>query len=402
VLQIVARRLSEGLRASDILARLGGDEFVVIAEEVTDRDALTALAQKLLSAVDEPVAVRGQEFVLTASIGISIFPRDGSEPQTLIKNADIAMYRAKEQGRNCMQFYSEQMGSANVDRLALETQLKKAAAECSQFVLHYQPRVSLHGGRITGVEALVRWMNPERGLVPPAQFIPLAEELGLIGNIGDWVLRAAASQATQWRKAGLGPIRVAVNISAQQFYAAGFLDGLNAALKETGLDPGALELEITESVMMQRSQQVAELLTAVRTLGVLVSVDDFGTGYSSLAYLKRLPIHYLKIDRSFVHDVRGLGRRQHRARRHRSRPQPAHAGGGGRRGERSAAGVSSRRGLRRDPGLSREPPDPGGADPGVSGCGDGPACGRDCLNAGAGQNHHRKGAEDPALLFVPP
>jgi diguanylate cyclase (GGDEF)-like protein len=305
VLQIVARRLSEGLRASDILARLGGDEFVVIAEDVTDRDAITALAQKLLSAVDEPVAVRGQEFVLTASIGISIFPRDGREPQTLIKNADIAMYRAKEQGRNCMQFYSEQMGSANVDRLALETQLKKAAAECSQFVLHYQPRVSLQGGRITGVEALVRWMNPERGLVPPAQFIPLAEELGLIGNIGDWVLRAAASQAMQWRKAGLGPIRVAVNISAQQFYAAGFLDGLNAALKETGLDPGALELEITESVMMQRSQQVAELLTAVRTLGVHLSVDDFGTGYSSLAYLKRLPIHYLKIDRSFVHDVPG-------------------------------------------------------------------------------------------------
>ena len=304
VLQIVARRLSEGLRASDILARLGGDEFVVIAEDVTDRDALAALARKLLSAVDEPVVVRGQEFVLTASVGISIFPRDGSEPQTLLKNADIAMYRAKEQGRNCMQFYSEQMGSANVDRLTLETQLKKAAAECNQFVLHYQPIVSLRGGRVTGVEALVRWMNPERGLVPPAQFIPLAEELGLIGSIGNWVLRAAASQAMQWRRAGLGPIRVAVNISAQQF-AAGFLDGLNAALQESGLDPGALELEITETVMMQRSQQMAELLSAVRTLGVYLSVDDFGTGYSSLAYLKRLPISCLKIDRSFVHDVPG-------------------------------------------------------------------------------------------------
>jgi diguanylate cyclase (GGDEF)-like protein len=305
VLQIVARRLSEGLRASDILARLGGDEFVVIAEDVTDRDALAALARKLLSAVDHPVVVRGQEFVLTASVGISLFPRDGNEPHTLLKNADIAMYRAKEQGRNCMQFYSEQMGAANVDRLTLETQLKKAAVERTQFVLHYQPIVSLHGGRITGVEALVRWMNPERGLVPPAQFIPLAEELGLIGSIGGWVLRAAASQAMQWRKAGLAPVRVTVNISAQQFYAAGFLDDLNAALRETGLDPGALELEITETVMMQRSQQMAEVLAAVRTLGVYLSVDDFGTGYSSLAYLKRLPINCLKIDRSFVHDVPG-------------------------------------------------------------------------------------------------
>ena len=251
VLQIVARRLSEGLRASDILARLGGDEFVVIAEDVVERDALAALAGKLLSAVDEAVIVRGQEFVLTASIGISIFPRDGTDAQTLIKNADIAMYRAKELGRNCMEFYSEQMGSTNVDRLAFETQLKKAAAECNQFVLHYQPRISLRDGRVTGVEALVRWMSPERGLVPPGQFIPLAEELGLINAIGNWVLRAAANQATQWRQAGLGAIRVAVNISAQQFYAAGFLDELKAALQEAGLEPGALELEITESVMMK-------------------------------------------------------------------------------------------------------------------------------------------------------
>ena len=303
VLKIVARRLGEGLRASDILARLGGDEFVVIAEDVVERDALAALAGKLLSAVDEPVVVRAQEFVLTASIGVSIFPRDGTDAQTLIKNADIAMYRAKELGRNCMQFYSEQMGSANVDRLAFETQLKKAAAERNQFVLHYQPRIALRDGRVTGVEALVRWVSPERGLVPPGQFIPLAEELGLISTIGNWVLRAAANQATQWRQAGLGPIRVAVNISAQQFYAAGFLDELQAALQDAGLEPGALELEITETVMMKPIQHLAELLNSVRALGVLLSVDDFGTHYSSLAYLKRLPIHYLKIDRSFVHDI---------------------------------------------------------------------------------------------------
>ena len=292
---------------------------------------------------------------------MSIFPRDGTDPQTLIKNADIAMYRAKEQGRNGMQFYSEQMGSANVDRLALETQLKKAASECNQFVLHYQPRISLRDGRITGVEALVRWMNPERGLVLPAQFIALAEELGLIGAIGDWVLRAAASQATQWSQAGLGPIRVAVNISAQQFYAPGFLDGLHAALEGAGLDPGGLELEITESVMMQRSQQVAELLNAVRSLGVHLSVDDFGTGYSSLAYLKRLPIH-IPQDRPLLRArcAGRFGRRHHRARRHRSRAQPAHAGRGGGRRKRSAARVSARGRLRRDPGVPGEPTGTGG------------------------------------------
>jgi diguanylate cyclase (GGDEF)-like protein len=305
VLQILAARLGAALRASDVLARLGGDEFVVIVEEAAGPDIVAALARKLLAAVEQPVVVREQEFVLSASIGVSLFPSDGADAQTLIKNADIAMYRAKEQGRNGVQFYSETMGSANAGRLALETQLKKAAAEPSQFVLHYQPRVSLHDGRITGVEALVRWMHPERGLIPPAQFIPLAEELGLIGAIGRWVLRSAAQQAAAWRKAGLPPVRMAVNISAQQFHAAGFLDDLRAALGESGLEPPALELEITESAMMQRSQQVAELLAVVRSLGVHLSIDDFGTGYSSLAYLKRLPIHTLKIDRSFVHDVPG-------------------------------------------------------------------------------------------------
>jgi len=253
--------------------------------------------------VDQPMVLRGQEFAVTASIGIALFPRDGTDAQALLKNADTAMYRAKEQGRNCVQFYSAHMGSANLDRLALETRLKKAAAERNQFVLHYQPRVRLADGRLTGVEALVRWMSPDRGLVTPAQFIPLAEELGLIDAIGDWVLRTAANQALAWHRAGLAPIRVAVNISAQQLYAPGFLDSLRRALADIGLQPGVLELEITESVMMQRTQHVAELLNAIRSLGVHLSVDDFGTGYSSLAYLKRLPIQYLKIDRSFVNDV---------------------------------------------------------------------------------------------------
>ena len=303
VLQIVAGRLGDGLPASDILARLGGDEFVVIAEDIAHPDAIAGLAQKLLDAVDQPVLVRDQEFALSASVGVSIYPSDGADPQTLIKNADAAMYRAKEQGRNNVQFYSAHMGCANVNRLTLETQLKKALAEGNQFVLHYQPRVSACDGRVTGVECLIRWMNPERGLVPPAEFIPLAEELGLIRAIGDWVLRTAARQALEWRKAGLPPISIAVNISAQQLYASNFLDSLRSLLRDNGLDAGALELEITESVMMQRTQQVADVLNGIRTLGVPLSVDDFGTGYSSLAYLKRLPIHSLKIDRSFVHDV---------------------------------------------------------------------------------------------------
>lgn len=307
VLQRVAARLSHALRASDILARLGGDEFVVIAEDVTDSDTIGNLGQKLLLAVDQPIQVRGQDFVLTASIGVSLYPNDGTDAQTLIKNADTAMYRAKEQGRNNLQFYSAYMGSANVDRLSMETQLKKAVAEGNQFVLHYQPRVSLADGRMTGVECLVRWMNPERGLLPPAQFIPLAEELGLIREIGAWVLRSAMLQATAWQREGLPRLRMSVNISAQQLYGSTFLDELRANLDQSGLDPELLELELTESVMMQRTQQVADLLYAIRALGVQLSIDDFGTGYSSLAYLKRLPIHSLKIDRSFVHDVPGDG-----------------------------------------------------------------------------------------------
>jgi diguanylate cyclase (GGDEF)-like protein len=303
VLQVVARRLSEALRASDILARLGGDEFVVIAENVTQPDTVAVLANKLLAAVDHPLPVRGQEFVLTASIGVSLYPGDGSDAHTLLKNADTAMYRAKEQGRNMFQFYSAQMGSANVHRLALETQLKRAAGEANQFLLHYQPRVALLDGSITGVECLVRWLHPERGLVPPAEFIPLAEELGVIQSIGDWVLRDAVRQAAEWHRAGLPSVRLAINISAQQLYASSFLEQLRAALTERGLDPALVELEITESVMMQRTQQVSDVLHSIRALGVQLSVDDFGTGYSSLAYLKRLPIHSLKIDRSFVHDV---------------------------------------------------------------------------------------------------
>jgi diguanylate cyclase (GGDEF)-like protein len=302
VLKIVGERLSEALRASDLLARLGGDEFVVIAEDVAPSEAAAALAAKLIAAVDRPIKVGGHELTLTASLGISRFPNDGTDVQTLLKNADTAMYRAKEQGRNGFQFYSPHMGSANRDRLALETHLKKAVQERNQFVLQYQPRVSLRDGRITGVEALVRWQHPERGLVPPGDFIPLAEELGLIAPLGDWVLRTACTQAVTWQRAGLG-LRVAVNISARQLHGGTFLADLRACLAQTGLQPNWLELEITESVMMQRTQHVTELLQSLEALGVALSVDDFGTGYSSLAYLKRLQVDSLKIDQSFVSGV---------------------------------------------------------------------------------------------------
>ncbi|HZP87106.1 MAG TPA: EAL domain-containing protein [Burkholderiales bacterium] len=303
VLQSVATRLSDCVRASDILARLGGDEFIVIAEDIAEPDVVARLAEKLLTTVAEPVLVRNHEFALSVSIGVSIFPQDGTDAQTLLKNADTAMYRAKETGRNAVKFYSAYMGSANVDRLSWETQLKKAISDGDQFVLHYQPRLSLVSGRLTAVECLVRWSNPTRGLVPPGQFIPLCEELGLIRQLGTWVLRTAAAQTVAWRKVGLGRIQIAVNISAQQLYASDFLDELRDVLDSCGLEPGALELEITESVMMQRTQHVADLLHAIRTLGIALAVDDFGTGYSSLAYLKRLPIHSLKIDRSFVYEV---------------------------------------------------------------------------------------------------
>jgi EAL domain-containing protein (putative c-di-GMP-specific phosphodiesterase class I) len=222
--------------------------------------------------------------------------------QTLLKQADIAMYRAKEQGKNTFQFFSAQLGTPSAGRLSLETQLKKAVQGQTQLVLHYQPKVSVHDGYMTGVEALVRWQSPDQGLIPPNEFIPLAEETGLIGAIGRWVLHTACSQAVAWQRAGT-PLRVAINLSARQLYSPGLLGEIKAALHDSGLDPSLLELEITETVMMQNVQQGAELLRELKAVGVHLSVDDFGTGYSSLAYLKRLPLNTLKIDRSFITDI---------------------------------------------------------------------------------------------------
>jgi diguanylate cyclase (GGDEF)-like protein len=305
VLETIGRRLAEQMRAADLVARLGGDEFMVIVEEVDSAEVVEDVARKLLLAIEQPVQHQDQEFSLSASIGISIYPQDGRDQQSLLKHADIAMYRAKEKGKNCFELYSSGMNSANMDRLSLESRLKRAVTEQNQFVLHYQPKVSVADGRVVGVEALVRWMSPDRGLVPPVEFIPLAEETGLIGAIGEWVFATACEQAAAWARKGLPPVRVAVNLSARQLYSPGFLDTVRRILLESGVQAGAMEMEITESVMMQDVEQVAAVLGELQTLGVHVAVDDFGPGYSSLAYLKRLPLDSLKVDRSFIRDVPG-------------------------------------------------------------------------------------------------
>ncbi len=304
VLRVIGRRLVESVRAADLVARLGGDEFVVLIEELDAPERMAELARKLLRSIEQPIAVAKREFLLSASIGIATYPADGLDTQTLLKRADIAMYRAKEQGKNTFEFFSAHPEVPAVDMLSLEARLRRAVMELRQFVLHYQPKVSAVDGRITGVEALVRWSTPE-GLVPPGEFIALAEETGLIGTLGSWVLGSACAQAAAWRKLGLPPMRLAVNLSARQFYGAHLVEEVTEVIQVTGIDPQCLELEITESVMMKNVEHVAKLLARLKDIGVAISVDDFGTGYSSLSYLKRLPIDSLKIDRSFIRDVPG-------------------------------------------------------------------------------------------------
>jgi diguanylate cyclase (GGDEF)-like protein/PAS domain S-box-containing protein len=302
VLQQVGKRLTEALPRRDTVARFGGDEFVVLMRDCSIPTDAAETAQKLLTALAAPLLVEGQEFHLTASIGISAFPGDGENAQTILKHADIAMYRAKEHGKNNFQFYSAQMNLHSFERLVLERFLRHAL-EQDEFQVYYQPKINLVTGCVTGMEALLRWFHPGMGMISPVKFIPLAEETGLIVQIGAWVLRAACAQNQAWQQEGLPPLRVAVNLSARQFAQSGLHDMIIGVLEETGLAPQLLELEITESVTMENPEHAAILLKKLKALGISLAIDDFGTGYSSLSYLKRFPIDSVKIDRSFIKDI---------------------------------------------------------------------------------------------------
>lgn len=300
LLKAVTKRLAECLRENDTLARLGGDEFVLLLPEVTDTAAAGKIAQRLLDALEQPLVVEGDELFVTASLGVSIYPKDGSDPETLIKNADHAMYRAKDLGRATYQMYSADDGF-NRDRLALETSLRRAIKN-DELLLHYQPQIDIASGEIVGIEALVRWNHPERGLIAPGDFIPLAEETGLVVPIGAWVMQHACAQVAQWRRLGFPPFRLAVNVSARQFRQRSFVESVETVLRSNSIDPGTLEIELTESVTMHAGEAELDALERLKHLGVRLAMDDFGTGFASLSNLKRFPIDAVKIDRSFVSD----------------------------------------------------------------------------------------------------
>jgi diguanylate cyclase (GGDEF)-like protein/PAS domain S-box-containing protein len=306
LLQSIATRLVDCVRVSDTVSRQGGDEFVVLLSDAEQWEDADTVARRMLEAVAGAHLIDQRDLHITASIGISIYPDDGGDAETLIKNADTAMYQAKENGRQSYQFFKPAMNVRAVERRSIEASLRRALKR-NEFVLHYQPKVDLATGLISGAEALVRWNHPTRGLVPPAQFIPIAEDSGLILPIGNWVFREACTQARAWQDAGLPVTTMAVNVSAMQLRDEGFLGGLFAILRETGLDPRSLELELTESVLMKQADSTAAILQSVRERGVQVALDDFGTGYSSLSYLRKYPIDALKIDQSFVSHINAAG-----------------------------------------------------------------------------------------------
>ena len=302
LLRSVSKRLVSSVRASDTVSRQGGDEFVILLSEVAHPEDAAISAKKILLALAGPHSIAGTELHIDGSIGISLYPEDGESAETLIKNADTAMYHAKESGRNNFQFFKAKMNLKAVERQSLEASLRRAL-ERNEFLLHYQSKVNLATGEITGVEALIRWQQPERGLVPPSQFVPVAEDCGLILPIGNWVLREACSQARAWQDAGLPTIPVAVNVSGAEFRGPALVEHVKAILSETGLEARYLQLELTEGVLMDHAESTATLLHELKSMGLQLAVDDFGTGYSSLSYLKRFPIDVLKIDQSFVNQI---------------------------------------------------------------------------------------------------
>jgi diguanylate cyclase (GGDEF)-like protein len=302
LLKEVAARLRACLRESDTVARLGGDEFVVLLTELNEEHYAASVAEKIIASIAEPFMLLGQEFRVTASIGISTYPTDGEDEKTLTKNADIAMYQAKEEGKNNYQFYSEKMNANTLERLTLESSLRHAL-ERNEFELYYQAKRDTASGRITGMEALLRWRHPDLGLVGPMQFIPVAEDTGLIVPIGKWVIQTACQQNVAWQKLGLPRLNVAVNLTARQFSDERLLEDLASILRTTGMEPRLLEIEIHEGLLIQDIERTLRTVTAIKALGVKIAIDDFGTGYSSLSTLQQFPLDTIKIDRSFIRDL---------------------------------------------------------------------------------------------------
>jgi diguanylate cyclase (GGDEF)-like protein len=312
LLREVTNRLIQWIRPSDypsranaentIVSRLGGDEFTIYLSDIDRVQDAATVAQRILDVLSKPFMLDTHEVFITASVGITVFPSDGHDVDTLLKNADTAMYHAKDQGRNNYQFFTPSMNAEVMKRLSLETDLRKAL-ERQEFLLHYQPKVDLRTGKILGVEALIRWLHPDRGLVPPGEFIPLSEQTGLVVPIGQWALNAACAQNKALQAAGFPPMGMSANLSGRQILDPQLPEIVARILKGTGLDPKYLEVELTESILIQNQKSVIDTLHALREMGIQLSLDDFGTGYSSLSYLNRFPVDTLKIDKSFVDNI---------------------------------------------------------------------------------------------------
>ncbi len=298
----VSKRLTNCIRSMDTVARLGGDEFTIILTEITNSQGVTSVANKIIESFKEPFLLNNQEMIITTSIGITLYPNDGQDMEVLLKNADLAMYHAKSIGKNNYQFFSADMNIELIEQIDLELNLRRAL-EKKEFILHYQPQISLKTGKIIGVEALLRWQPSKFGLVPPGKFIPLAEETGLIIPIGEWVLKESFEQQVRWSKMGFQDIRVAVNLSAKQFMQRNLLESISNTINETNVNPSYIEIEITESAIMNDIDQGIKLLYQFKDMGFKLALDDFGTGYSSLSYLKKFPLDTLKIDQSFIRDM---------------------------------------------------------------------------------------------------
>ena len=313
LLQVIADRLTEGTRRQDSIginiafdansvARLGGDEFTILLEKVSGQTSITTVARRLIELTAQPINIDNHEIFTSTSIGIALYPNDGEEADTLLKNADTAMYYAKKQGRNNFQFFDPSMNQASVEQLAIETSLRKAI-EHNELMLYYQPQVSIVSGQIVGMEALLRWKHPVKGFISPTSFIPVAEETGMIISIGEWVIREACKQGADWAKRNFKPILISVNLSAKQLREERLNEIIAQILVETGMNPKYLGMELTESAIILDPERALERLKNIKSLGIKMSMDDFGTGYSSLSYLKKFPLDTLKIDQSFIHDI---------------------------------------------------------------------------------------------------